>query len=486
MSRSRQISAAACLFVLATSVLSMEKSYDFVVIGGGSAGYAAARTAADLGLTVLIAEGGEVGGLCILRGCMPSKTMIESGNRMLAISRAAEFGINVGAASLDGRKLLERQRRLVAEFADYRRQQLETGAFEFVRGNAEFVDPHTIRIRRMDGSEDKVRAATSLIATGSVSTTIEFPGLAEVGYKDSDAVLESDSVPESVIVLGAGATGLEFAHYYASAGSKVTVLQRGAQVLKGMDIDVAESITGALENRGIAVLRRTTLKRAERTPEGMKRIYFDHEGEERSVSANEIVYALGRKPHLAGLGLEAAGVALAQSRLVMKPTQQTSVPHIFAAGDAAGPHEIVHIAIQQAELAARNAARICRQATPLEEIDYRLKLFAIFTEPQVAVVGESENELAVAGIEHLIARARFDDHGKSMITGETEGFVKLIVAAESREILGAAAVGPKAAELIHEIVVAMHFRATARDLAAVPHYHPTLSEIWTYPAEELA
>ena len=219
----------------------------------------------------------------------------------------------------------------------------------------------------------------------------------------------------------------------------------------------------------------------------MKRVFFEHDGAEKSVEADEIIYALGRVPQLSGLGLEHAGVPLENGRLACNAAQQTGAAHIFAAGDAAGPHDIVHIAIQQGEVAARNAAKIVRAgAGPLETMDYRLKLFAVFSEPQVATVGLTEKELTLARAPCVVAQYPFDDHGKSVLLGETEGFVKLIAAEKTREILGAAVVGPHASDLIHEIAVAMHFRATANDLARVPHYHPTLSEIWTYPAEELA
>jgi pyruvate/2-oxoglutarate dehydrogenase complex dihydrolipoamide dehydrogenase (E3) component len=167
--------------------------------------------------------------------------------------------------------------------------------------------------------------------------------------------------------------------------------------------------------------------------------------------------------------------------------QRSSQSHIFAAGDVAGPYEIVHIAIQQAELAVRNAARaLGKLAGEPEKIDYRLKLFVLFTEPQMAHVGLSEAEARAEGRDFRVASYPFADHGKSLIRGALHGFVKLLADRQTGEILGGAVVGPEAAELIHEIVVAMYFRATASDLARVPHYHPTLSEIWTYPAEELA
>lgn len=468
----------------------MKNSYDLAVIGGGSAGYAAASTAVGLGLAVVVIEGGaEVGGLCILRGCMPSKTLIESANRALTIRRAAEFGLRAGELSVMPSEIMERKRRFVAEFAGHRRHQLECGTFDFIRGRAAFTGPNTLEVSLLSGGRPStVEAKTFVIATGSSSDVIDIPGLCETGFRDSDAVLEAADIPESVIVLGGGATALEFAHYYASLGAKVTILQRSGQVLKEMDVEVAAALTSAFEDRGISVLVGTRLLRVEAAG-GKKRVHFLHHGQEKMAEAAEIVYALGRVPQLAGLGLDRAGVRLCKAgALTLNASLQTTdAPHIFAAGDAAGPYEIVHLAVLQGELAARNAAKIIQpEPPPLEKIDYRLKLFAIFSMPEVAAVGMTEKELAVAEIPYLASRHPFHDHGKSIVMGETEGFVKLLVAKESREILGAAAIGIKASELVHEIAVAMYFHATAGDLARVPHYHPTLSEIWTYPAEELA
>jgi pyruvate/2-oxoglutarate dehydrogenase complex dihydrolipoamide dehydrogenase (E3) component len=164
---------------------------------------------------------------------------------------------------------------------------------------------------------------------------------------------------------------------------------------------------------------------------------------------------------------------------------QSSQPHIFAAGDAAGQFEVVHIAIEQAVVVARNAARFLKDEK-LNSIDHRLRLFAIFSHPELAYVGLTEREARASGRQIRVATYPFDDHGKSIVRGETDGLVKLIADANTHEIVGGAVVGPEASELIHEIVVAIHFRAKASDLAAIPHYHPTLSEIWAYPAEELA
>ena len=471
------------------------KDFDLIVLGGGSAGYAAASTATTLGLRVAVVEGGEqVGGLCILRGCMPSKALIESANRHLAARNAAEFGLEIPADSLSfsAEKIHARKDFMVAEFAQYRAKQLESGRFTFLRGWAGFVDPHTIEVRMLDGTTRQWTAETFLLATGSRVKKIPVPGLAEIGYWDSDAVLSTARVPKSVIVLGGGATSVEFAHYFAALGTNVTIIQRSEQLLKEMDADVAHALNNAFRKRDIRIYCQTELVRVEPAEGGFKRVVFTQKGTTRTVEAEELIYTLGREPQLEGLNLQKAGLETTRGFLAVSPTQQTAVPHIFAAGDVAGPYEIVHIAIQQGELAARNAARLVKGECAheptrcLDEIDYRLRLFVIFSQPEIAVTGVTERELQDASVSYCVATYPFDDHGKSMLMGETEGFVKLLASEESGEILGAAVVGPHASELIHEIVVAMRFRATARQLMEIPHYHPTLSEIWTYPAEELA
>ncbi len=464
-----------------------ELDVDFLVIGGGSAGYAAASTAARLGLKTAVVEGGaDVGGLCILRGCMPSKTLLESAHRAEGIRNAGEFGLHAEFIAASGSAIRARKRQLIGEFADYRRGQLEDRRFDFIRGNATFLDPHSVEVRLRDGGLRQLVARAFLVATGSTVQWVDLPGLREVGAWTSDDVLDADIIPASVVILGGGAIALELASFYCGVGSRVTVIQRGPQLLTGSDLDIADTLAESLTRRGIVLHRGTTLLRAERT-ETAKRIVFRQGYAELTADGDQIICALGRRPALDSLGGDKGGIIIERGRIRADATQQCGAPHLFAAGDVCGPHEIVHLAIQQGEIAARNAARVLGKLDgALEEIDYRLKLLAIFTHPQVATVGLSEDECAEQGIAVLVAKYLFADHGKALVRGEPDGFVKLIVERASRRILGAACVGPEASDLIHEIVVAMHFHATAGDLAAIPHYHPTLSEIWTYPAEELA
>ena len=464
----------------------MKYDYDLIVIGAGSAGYNGAALGVRRGLRVALVDGAEeLGGLCILRGCMPSKALLASARRLQLVREAGGLGVRVGDAGVEMGVVLGRKDGLIGEFAGYRRGQIEGGGFEFVAGEAVFEGAHEVRVALRDGGVRVMSAGAFLVATGSVVGPPPVPGLAEAGYLTSDDVLHLKEVPQSVVVLGAGAVGLEFAYYFNALGCKVTVLQRGRQLLRGSDADVTGALRESLERQGMTVHTGVTLVGAEKCAGG-RRILYTEGGVEGVVEAECVLHAMGRRPNLGRLQLERAGVELVEGRLAVGGTQQSAVPHIFAAGDVCGPYEIVHLAIQQAEVAVRNVVRLRDEGgVGLEEMDYRLKLFVLFTHPELAQVGMTEAEARAAGLAVRVATYPFNDHGKSLVLGETEGFVKLMTREDTTEIIGAAVLGPEASSLIHEVAAVMHFHGKAADLAMLPHYHPTLAEIWTYPAEEL-
>ena len=464
-----------------------EHNFDFVVIGGGSGGYAAARTAHGAGLRVAVIDGAhELGGLCILRGCMPSKTLIESANRQLHVRDAAEFGLKATSQGVDIKTIRDRKRKLIGDFAGYRQGQLEDGRFTLYRGHARFLDKDTLEVLPREGSASiQVSSKSFCIATGSEAFVPEVPGLAETGFWTSDDVLDADSLPKTIAVLGGGAIALEMAHYLEAMGCGITLIQRNTQLLTGLDSECSDVIAKAYAERGMAVHLGTHLSSVSEH-EGKKRIEFTKDGHTHAILVDEILLAMGRKPATRGLELDAAAITAHKGKIVVNDRMQTSQPHIFAAGDVCSPLDVVHIAIQQGEIAARNAASLLSGRGTDETIDYRLTLFGVFSHPQVAVVGATTEKLKEQKTPFIEASYPFDDHGKSMVMGETAGFVKMLAHAETGEILGACVVGPEATELIHEVVVAMNFRATVQQFMAIPHYHPTLSEIWTYPAEEIA
>jgi len=461
--------------------------FDFIVIGGGSGGYAAARTAHSLGLSVAVVDGAaKLGGLCILRGCMPSKTLIESADRNLSIRRAAEFGLRAQALGADIKAIRDRKRALIADFAGYRQGQLEDGRFALYRGHARFVSAHEAEVVPLDGAASfRVSGKTFCIATGSVASVPAIPGLAEAGFWTSDEVLDAESLPESFAVLGGGAIALEMAHYLEGVGRRVSIIQRGPQFLTGLDPECSAVIEKAYTERGITCHLGTAIHRVS-VVGGRRHIEYRHGERERSVSVDQILVAMGRGPATDGLNLNAAHVGVTGKKITVQPTMQTTQPHIFAAGDVCSPLDVVHVAIQQGEIAARNAHRLIQGRAVDEAMDYRLLLFGVFSHPQVASVGAGEEELKKKGIPYVSGSHPFNDHGKSMCMGETEGFVKMLAHRDTGEILGATCVGPHATELIHEVVIAMNYRATVQQFMTIPHYHPTLSEIWTYPAEECA
>ena len=452
--------------------------YDLAVIGGGSGGYAAARVGAGEGLKTVVLEGGEeVGGLCILRGCMPTKALLYAAEVLHLAGHAQPWGIRAENVGFNFGQVMARKNALIKDFADYRRQQLTSGKFEFRRAMARFADPHTLEL----STGERLTAAHFVIATGSSVSPSPLPQLEDVGYLTSDTALALERLPESLIVLGGGPVAVEFAQFFTRFGVRVTMVQRSPNMYHRLDEDVAGELEKVFRREGVSLYTGTRLLDARRVGDG-KEIAFEHQAQTVRVRAEEIFFGLGRVPKLASLGLDNAGVQVESGRIVTNPQMQCSAPHIYAAGDCTGLHEIVHIAILQGEIAVHNIAHPGR----LRQMDYRLLTEVIFTEPQIAVVGLTEKAAGARSIPYCAASYPFNDHGKSLIMEARDGFVKLLADQRSGEILGGCCVGPLGGELIHEIIAAMHKRMTVHELAAMPHYHPTLAEIWAYPAEELA
>ncbi|HEX9048848.1 MAG TPA: FAD-dependent oxidoreductase [Verrucomicrobiae bacterium] len=462
----------------------MQFDFDLAVVGGGSGGYAAARTAAGAGLKTVVVEGGaDVGGLCILRGCMPTKALLYAAEVKHLAEQAPTWGVRADKVSFDFAQVMARKNAQVEDFASFRRQQLAAGKFKFIRANAAFRDAHTLELTSLPGESLEMARLTArhfVIATGSEIAPSPLCQLNQLDCLNSDSALALETLPKSMIILGGGAVACEFAQFFARSGVAVTLIQRSPHVLHDFDADAAAVVEAVFAREGIRVFTGTRLLNACRAGD-LKTVSFEHRGQEVSLSAEKILFALGRIPNTASLALDKAGVRTEGQRIVSNEFMQTSAPHIYAAGDCTGPYEMVHLAVTQGETAARNILKANSSA-----IDYRLLISVVFTEPQAAFVGLTEKAAAARGIPFLAASYPFNDHGKSLIMEAKDGFVKLLADPKSGEILGGSCVGPMGGELIHEIVAAMAKRMTVRELAAMPHYHPTLAEIWTYPAEELA
>jgi pyruvate/2-oxoglutarate dehydrogenase complex dihydrolipoamide dehydrogenase (E3) component len=455
------------------------KTYDFVALGGGSAGFNAARVAAGLGLRTAVIDGArDLGGLCILRGCMPSKTLLYMADVLHLAQQGKTFGLRIPSARADMKAIHARKKQIIGEFAAYRVKALTAGKFDLIRRQARFLDPHTLQLA--DGR--KVRGKHFLIGTGSRVATPPVPGLHEAQCWTSDDVLDLDFIPKSVIVLGGGIVACELSQFLHRIGAKVTLVQRSPNILRDHSEAASTVVQQAFRDEGIALFAGTQLEQVTRNRRGYA-VTFRHRGKKVVRRAAHLFNALGRRPNTAGLGLEAAGVkARPNGQILINRWQQTSAPHIYAAGDCSGPAEIVHIAIQQGELAARHAAGVKR----LKPVDYSLLLNVVFTDPQLATIGRLERELVAAGTPHLTASYPFDDHGKSILMEAKHGYVKVIAEPKRGRILGAEIVGRDAGELIHAFSGPLAMQATVFDLLRAPWYHPTLAEIITYPLEEIA
>jgi pyruvate/2-oxoglutarate dehydrogenase complex dihydrolipoamide dehydrogenase (E3) component len=457
----------------------MKRSYDFVAIGGGSAGFNAARIAAGLGKRVAVIEGArKLGGLCILRGCMPSKTLIYSAEVLHLARCGKEFGLRIPRASADMPAMHARKRRIIAEFALDRVKQLESGKFDLIRGNARFVDPHTVEL----GGGRRINAKVFLIGTGSKVSVPPVPGLAESAHWTSDDVLELDFKPRSVVVLGGGIVACELAQFLRRIGTRVSLIQRSPNLLKGHSAEASDVVRRSLEDEGIEVHTGTQITGVRSGKAGAS-VTFKKAGRTLRRTADHLFNALGREPDTSRLMLGAAGVRTAPNgRVITNRWQQTSMPHIYAAGDCCGPHEIVHVAIQQAELAARHSAGV----KGLKPVGDAMLLNVVFTDPQLATIGWREQDLIRRRAKYLAASYPFNDHGRCILMNAKFGYVKVMAAARNGRILGAEIVGKDAGELIHSFSTPLAMGATVHDMLRAPWYHPTLSEIVTYPLEEIA
>jgi pyruvate/2-oxoglutarate dehydrogenase complex dihydrolipoamide dehydrogenase (E3) component len=455
------------------------KTYDFIALGGGSAGFNAARVAVSLGLKTAVIDGAdELGGLCILRGCMPSKTLLYMAEVLHLAQKGKTFGLRIPSARADMKAIHARKKKIIAEFADYRQRALTSGRFTLLRAHARFVDAHTIEL----SSGERVRGKHILIGTGSKVSVPPVPGLADVPFWTSDDVLDLDFIPQSVIVLGGGIVACELAQFLNRIGSRVTLVQRSANILRDHSPAASTVVQQAFVDEGIELFAGTQLQEVTHDRRGFA-VEFIHDGRRIRRRAAHLFNALGREPNTAGLALTAAGVATRpDGQIIINRWQQTTTPHIYAAGDCSGPAEIVHIAIQQAELAVRHAAGV----KGLKPVDYSLLLNVVFTDPQLATIGRLESELDAKGVAYLSASYPFNDHGKSILMDANYGYVKVIADPERGRIFGAEIVGRDAGELIHAFSGPLAMKATVFDLLRAPWYHPTLAEIVTYPLEEIA
>lgn len=441
---------------------------DLVVIGGGPGGYVAAIRAAQLGATVTVVERDRIGGTCLNYGCIPTKALCQSAESVLLAQRMEEAGIVVGEAKVDMAKVHAWKRRSVDKLTGGVAQLLKGYKVNVIEGEAKLSGKNTISITKSDGSKEEIEAKFILIATGSKQAVPDIPGIGLRGVVTSRELLEYEDLPDNLFIYGGGYIAMEFASIYNALGSNVTVMVR-SRVLRLMDGEISKRIKLLLKKRGITFYEGMLVDRIEQGKEGLT-VYASSDREEATLNANLVLVATGNVPNVEGLGCEDVGIETGKKGIIVDEFYRTSVEGIYAIGDVIGPPYLAHVASEEGKVAveAMFGLKPCR-------INYDAIPAAVFTIPEVASVGKTEEELKKDNIDYSVGKFLFAGNGKAIAMGEEDGLVKVLAYGDGK-LAGVHIIGPHASDLIHEAALAMHAGIPAEELISCIHAHPTLAE----------
>ena len=442
--------------------------FDLVVIGGGTGGYTAAIRASQLGLTAAIIERTKIGGTCLHRGCIPTKAWLESAEVLSLARKASTFGVNAGDVSLDFETVASRQKQVVETLHKSIRGVIQKHKVEMIEGEGRFVSPMQVAV-----GERTLAAKNVVIATGSQPKDV--PGLEADGKQivNSDHLLQIDEIPKSIVIVGAGAIGCEFASFFVDIGSEVTLIEMLPTVVPLEDADVGKALGKALAARGVNVMTSArVLPDRTRRYDGVVELTVEHEQSEKAVKGQKVLMAVGRGAVTDGLGLENTGVEVDHGWIKVDGTYRTADPNVCAVGDSIGGLLLAHVAAAEGFIAAEAIA-----GKEAEKLDYSRVPRVTYSRPQVAAVGLSEQQAKEAGHSVKAQRFSFKYNAMALIQDETEGFAKVIYDADSGDLLGVHIIGQHASELISEASLARFLQASAWEVGTNVHPHPTLSEV---------
>jgi len=444
------------------------QEFDLIVIGGGSAGLKAARTAARGGRAVALAEERELGGECFWAGCVPTKAMVRAAQVWHLVRRAQEFGIQAEirkADFADAMAYKERVLRRVAGDGPSDAGLSRLGA-RFYPTHARFEGPNEVRV-----GEEVVRGKQIIVATGTVPAVPPIPGLKEAGFITNREAVNLTTLPRRLVVLGAGPIGLEFAQVFRRFGAEVTVVETLPQILPREDAEIAALAAGFLEEEGIRILTGARAEQVTAKPGGSRRVQVRRGETIEAIECDEILVATGRRAAIEGLNIEAAGVDFEARCIQVDHYLHTNVPHILAAGDVAGGYLFTHVASSEGRLAALNAF-----TDKPEPFDHRVVPRCTFINPEVASIGLTEQEAAEQGMRAVTQSFSFADLDRAIIQGEARGLVKLVVDELDGQILGAHLVGPDASSILAELAVCMKNHLPISAIADTMHAYPSFPE----------
>jgi dihydrolipoamide dehydrogenase len=446
------------------------QTFDVVVVGTGPGGYVAAIRCAQLGLSVATVEDDRPGGVCLNWGCIPTKALLRNAEVVGLFKRAQDFGITVGEWKADYAQAVQRSRRVADRMAKGVEFLFRKNKIALFPGRGTLRGPRTVEVAGKDGGQTLEATRAVILATGSEPKSLPGVTIDEKRIVSSTGAVTSEARPGSLVVIGAGAVGIEFADVYAAYGVRVTVLEALPRVLPIEDEEVSTQIARLFSRRDIAI--RTGVKVKSVTPGSAGvAVAVEAEGKTETLEADQVLMAVGRAARTRGVGLEAVGVALERGFVTVSATMETSVKGVYAIGDMAGHQLLAHKAMAEGVVAAEAIA-----GQSPRPVDYGNVPSCTYCHPQVASIGLTEAAARAGGREIAVGKFPFTASGKAVAQGDTEGFVKVVADKATGEILGVHIVGPEATELIHEFAVGRTLEATLEEIVHTIHAHPTLSE----------
>ena len=452
--------------------------FDVVVVGTGPGGYVAAIRCAQLGLSVAAIEDDRPGGVCLNWGCIPTKALLRNAEIVGLFQRAEEFGVTVGKWTADYAQAVQRSRRVADRMAKGVEFLFRKNKITLVPGTGTLKARNVVEVKGKDGAQ-MLEAKAIILATGSEPRSLPGVTIDEKQVISSNGAVRIEATPASLIVIGAGAVGMEFADVYGAYGVPVTVLEALPRVLPIEDEEVSALLARVFSRRGMTIRTGVRVQKVSPGKAGLT-VEIEAEGKAERLEAEQVLMAVGRASRTKGLGLEALGVASERGLVTVGPTMETSVKGIFAVGDMTGRQMLAHKAMAEGVVAAEAIAG--RSPRP---VDYDNVPSCTYCRPQVASIGLSEAKARTNGREIAVGRFPFTANGKAVALGETEGFLKVVADKRTGEILGVHIVGSEATEMIHEFAVGRTLEATLEEIIHTIHAHPTLSEAMMEAAEDV-
>ena len=450
----------------------MSKVYDVAVIGSGPGGYVSALRLCQLGKKACVIDIDEarLGGICLNEGCIPVKSIVHSSKLFSLMKEAGDCGIDVLVKAPDMKKVVARSQAAVSQLKTGLKSLFKKYGVEFIAGRASMASRNKINLKLGDGKEKEIEAAKIIIATGSSPKAPLNTAVDGKRVLTSSEAIKLEKVPRTLLVIGAGAIGMEFASIFLSFGAKVTLVEMMPGILPFTDEDVSKALIRSLKKRGISILVNTKVKALNKRGDFLEAV-LETDGAEKKMEFEYALTAIGRAPNTGGIGLEKAGVKLKNGFIAVDDRMRTNIDSIYAVGDVVDTPMYAHVAYKEGIIAAEDIAGIKR-----ETIDYESVPNVFFSEPQIASVGLTESLARKKGRDIAVSRHFFKANGMAVITRRDEGFIKVIADAKTRQIVGAHIIGGDAGEIIHEFVLAKNSKLTADDITNAVHAHPTFSE----------